>query len=238
MARAILFDLDGTLVDTRSASWELFCETNRVFKLGIDSREAFFQAFEVNFFEALAKLCSDADQAAAVKSHFLGLLRSHYHPPMISGMVNVVRALAPRHLLAVMSSNAFEIIRRILMDAGIAACFARVFSGDMEPRKTVSIRRFLDDPNYGLDLQGSPNHQARHTGGKVFAAEDVVLVTDTVGDVLEAREAGIRAIGVAWGMHTERQLLGAGADRVAFEASELIDWLSEGGDQMGSTVRP
>jgi phosphoglycolate phosphatase len=153
-------------------------------------------------------------------------------------MVDVVRALAPLHLLAVMSSNAFEVIRRILIEAGIDGCFTRVFSGDLEPRKTVSIRRFLDDPSYGFDLQGSRHHQALPPRRGVFAAEDVVLVTDTSGDVLEAREAGIRAIGVAWGMHTAKQLLDAGADRVAMQASELIGWLSDSADQRISAVRP
>jgi phosphoglycolate phosphatase len=234
MARAILFDLDGTLVDTRIGSWELFSETNRLFDLGIDSREAFFRAFEVNFFESLGKLCPEPDRAAAVMKHFLGLLRSRYHPPMIPGMVEVIRALAPTHLLAVMSSNAFEIIRRILVDAGIDTCFARVFSGDLEPRKAVSIRRFLDDPHYGLDLRGAPNRKTHNASLRMFNAGDVVLVTDTVGDVLEAREAGIRAIGVAWGMHTEQQLLNAGADRVALQAQELTDWLCGGGDPVAS----
>ena len=59
MPRAILFDLDGTLVDTRAASWELFSETNLAFALGIDSREAFFRAFEGNFFDSLATMCPD-----------------------------------------------------------------------------------------------------------------------------------------------------------------------------------
>ncbi|EWS54789.1 MULTISPECIES: hypothetical protein [unclassified Methylibium] len=51
MPRAILFYMDGTLVDTRAASWELFAETNREFALGIDTREAFFKIFEGNFFD-------------------------------------------------------------------------------------------------------------------------------------------------------------------------------------------
>ena len=60
MPRAILFDLDGTLVDTRAASWELFAETNARFALGVDTREDFFRAFEGNFFESLAKICPTA----------------------------------------------------------------------------------------------------------------------------------------------------------------------------------
>src|SRR5262249_17882642 len=159
----------------------------RHFELGIDSQEAFFRAFEVNFFDYLAKLCPDADRAIAVKSHFLALMRARYHPPMIPDIVEAVRELAAGHTLAVLSSNAFEIIRRILVDAGIDSCFARVFSGDLEPRKAVSIRRFLADPHYGLHLREAPDPTG--TGLPQFAAEDMILVTDTVGDVLEAREA-------------------------------------------------
>ena len=205
MTSAILFDLDGTLVDTRSASWELFAETNLAFGLGIDSREAFFRIFERNFFESLGLLCPDPQRAAEVKSHFMELLRTRYRPPLIPGMVDVVKTLAPKCTLAVISTNGMEPIRRILVEAGIATCFSHVFSGDVEPRKADAMTRFLDEAR--LD------------------PSEVVLVTDTVGDVAEARQVGVRAIGVAWGMHTEDQLLEAGAERVALWPQELVAWL-------------
>jgi phosphoglycolate phosphatase len=226
MARAILFDLDGTLVDTRAASWELFAETNLAFALGIDSREAFFRAFEGNFFESLARLCPDPQRAAAAKSHFMELLRTRYNPSLIPGMVDVVRALAPHSTLAVVSTNSIEPIRRILVTAGIATCFSHVFSGDVEPRKSVSIRRFLGDQSYAAQRQCAPAYREQG-GNEMLQANDVVLVTDTVGDVMEAREAGVRAIGVAWGMHTERQLLDAGAHSVALWPQELVAWLRD-----------
>jgi phosphoglycolate phosphatase len=225
MPRAILFDLDGTLVDTRAASWELFSETNLAFALGIDSREAFFRAFEGNFFESLARLCPDAERAAAAKTHFMELLRTRYSPPLIPGMVDVVRALAPHCTLAVISTNGLEAIRRILVEAGIATCFSHVFSGDVEPRKSVSIRRFLGDHRYAAQRLCSPAYHDVQQSNVALAADDVVLVTDTVGDVIEAREAGVCAVGVAWGMHTERQLKEAGAARVALWPQELVAWL-------------
>lgn len=61
--RAILFDMDGTLVDTRAASWELFSETNHEFGLGVDTRDAFFRIFEGNFFESLARICGEGPAA-------------------------------------------------------------------------------------------------------------------------------------------------------------------------------
>lgn len=235
MARAILFDLDGTLVDTRVASWELFAETNLAFALGIDSREAFFRAFEGNFFESLSRLCPDPQRAAAAKAHFMELLRTRYNPALIPGMVDVVRALAPYSTLAVISTNAIEPIRRILVDADIATCFSHVFSGDVEPRKAVSIRRFLGDQRYAAQRQCSPAYRDQGVN-QMLEASDVVLVTDTVGDVIEAGEAGVRAVGVAWGMHTERQLLDAGAERVALWPQELVAWLRD--DTSGSGCDP
>lgn len=227
VTRAILFDLDGTLVDTRAASWQLFAETNLAFALGIDSREQFFRAFEGNFFESLAKLTPDPERAAAVKAHFMELLRTRYNPALIPGMVDVIRALAPHCTLAVLSTNGIEAIRRILVGAGIATCFSHVFSGDVEPRKAVSMRRFLSDQRYAAQRLCSPAYQESESAPAGLVAQDVVLVTDTVGDVKEAREAGVRAIGVAWGMHGEKQLLDAGAERVALWPQELIAWLRD-----------
>lgn len=224
MARAILFDLDGTLVDTRTASWELFAETNAAFGLGIDTREAFFQAFESNFFESLARLPLDPARLEAARQHFMQALRTRYRPPFIPGMADVVRALAPQCTLAVVSTNDIGAIRRILVDEGLATCFSHVFSGDVEPRKSVSIQRFLNGPGYAGARLCAPAYQGVDST-VALQAEDVVLVTDTVGDVAEAVEAGVRAIGVSWGMHTEQQLLQAGAQQVALWPQELLAWL-------------
>src|SRR5262249_43195206 len=54
------------------------------------------------------------------------------------------------------------------------------------------------------------------------SADQIALITDTVGDVKHAMECGVRAIGVAWGMHTEQQLLAAGAEFVAVLPQGLL----------------
>lgn len=224
---AILFDMDGTLVQTRESSWELFRETNAKFGLGIDDRDAFFELFQENFFRSLAKRCPDPAKLAEVKAHFLDLLRTRYRPELIPGMADVVRSLAPHFALAVLSTNTMATIRRLLTEAGLAHCFAHVFAGDVEPDKSVSIRRFLADRNYGYGRSCSPAYREGEAAAQP-TPDSVVLVTDTAGDVKEALSCGIRAVGVAWGMHSDKQLLAAGAETVAIWPQELTSWLLGG----------
>ena len=54
----------------------------------------------------------------------------------------------------------------------------------------------------------------------------MVLVTDTSGDIGEARASGIDAIGVEWGMHNEQQLVAAGALQVAKAPRQLLQWIN------------
>jgi len=71
--KTLLFDLDGTLVRTREASWELFRKTNEKFGLGVDTPSAFFRLFNQNFYAALDEKSGNGHggaEAEAVKRHF------------------------------------------------------------------------------------------------------------------------------------------------------------------------
>ena len=52
-------------------------------------------------------------------------------------------------------------------------------------------------------------------------AANAVMIGDTTFDIEMARNAGVRAIGVAWGYHEPRELLEAGAIAVAETMDEL-----------------
>jgi phosphoglycolate phosphatase len=220
--RALLFDLDGTLVQTREASWKLFQRASNEFSLGIDDRAQFFALFEDNFFTALAKVCGDPEKTDRTVTYFLGLLRSEYLPPLVPGMADVVRAVAARCVVGILSTNALDAIKRIVDAAGLSNYIAHVFAGDAEPDKRASIRSFLTDPSYATLRTGSDWYEE---GEPVpLQPQELAIVTDTVGDVRHARECGIRAVGVAWGMHTPDALLNAGAEAVMRWPQEILSW--------------
>lgn len=221
----IIFDFDGTLVKTREASWRLFRRTNAEFELGVDRPEDFYALFRGNFFNALDQICAgDPARKDRVRTHFLSLLRDEYSPDLVPGMADVIHRLAGSCTLVLASSNTMESVRRCLERHELACCFAHAFTGDVEPDKAASIRCFLADPGYSMRRLCEPEY-TEECGAIVQQGDDVVIVTDTVGDVEEAIRCGIRAVGVVWGMHTAEELLAAGAEFVAIWPQELLTHL-------------
>jgi phosphoglycolate phosphatase len=227
--RAVIFDLDGTLVQTRYSSWEVFREVSQQFDLGFTAPEQYYELFRSNVYAELEKRFTDAEQFRQVKEVFLERLRRDYHPVMIPGMLNVVRRLASVSTLALLSSNALPVMRRILVDNDLAFCFAHAFGGDTVPDKRTAIRQFLADTGSGFGRRCSADYDEEMIPVEV-AAGGTVLVTDTAGDVREAIDEGIRAVGVAWGMHSVDQLMQAGAEFVALWPQEVGSYLMQGID--------
>jgi phosphoglycolate phosphatase len=217
--RAVLFDLDGTLVQTRDSSWQLFRQTNEAFALGLDTQQDYLELFQENFFAAMQRHCQDAQTAEDAQAHFLELMRHAYLPEPVPGMIDLVRDCAQRYPLVIVSSNALEAIRRITDRADITTCFSQVFGGDVIRDKREVIRRILADPSYATRRLDLPWYEERSASR--LQAEEVVMVTDTIGDVRHARECGLRVFGVAWGLHSEERLREAGAEQVAYWPQEL-----------------
>lgn len=222
----VLFDMDGTLVQSREAAWQVFAPINQQFALGIDSAEDFYEIFTQNLLEGLTRHLGDAELAELVIQEFFQRLKDHYRPQFIPGMAQVIRSLAATTTLAIVTANVMEVVRKILVDHGVATCFAHVFSGDVEPSKARVIEHLKSDAAYTLARHCSPYYdEADET--LPADSDHLIMVTDTVGDVRAARSEGIRSIGVAWGMHSQDRLLEAGAEDVALWPQELLSLLSD-----------
>lgn len=225
--RALIWDFDGTLVQTRQASWVVFEKVNARYGLGVDTPEAFYALFERNLWASLDEVCGTPERALEVKRTFKDLLSAEYNPELIPGMAGVVRALAGRYTNVILTTNTMDAVRRVLVANGLAHCFAHVFSGDVFPSKEDSIARFLADPTYGIGRRCEPSY-LEDAVPRAYQPGEVMLVTDTVGDVRDCRASGIRSAAVAWGMHTAEDLQRAGAEFVCIWPEELIAYLTAG----------
>jgi phosphoglycolate phosphatase len=220
--RTVIFDMDGTLVQSRGAAWDVFQDTIQRFNLTMTDPEEFFDLFRENFFSGLKAYIGEPAKADAVAEHFFTNLRRRYTPELIPGMTDVIHALAGHYSLAVISTNAMDAIRRTLDHAGVAHCFAHVFAGDVEPNKAVSIQRILADASYSTIRRCAPDYVEEGTLPARPTADQVVLISDTVGDVGEGMQCGIRVVGVSWGMHSAVDLTTAGAEFVALWPQEIV----------------
>ena len=69
----MIFDLDGTLVQTRVASWEIFRRIDERFALGVDRPEKYFELFNGNVFRSIRNAERPHDRKRLRRERFIEL---------------------------------------------------------------------------------------------------------------------------------------------------------------------
>jgi phosphoglycolate phosphatase len=202
--RVAVFDLDGTLVDSRL---DLCLAVNHALRdVGLPERTL----EEVSGFvgEGAARLVERAiaprldlrDRAlAAWREHYLEHLLDH--TVLFPGIAELLTRV--RLPLAVHTNKPGQMARKILRGLGVGDRFADVVGGDEAPRKP--------------DPAGTRAILARRR----VAPSDAVLVGDSLIDLETARAVPLRFIAVGWGLVPPERLAEAGATEIAHSAVEL-----------------
>ncbi len=193
-----MFDFDGVIADSLDDQCRACVETLRARGYAdLATRARFLEFTETNWFAALAKAGVPRDVVNEVEEAF-GAAPS---PDLFPEMAAVIERLAAAHPVVVITSSRTSVVEAILAEHGVRGV-AEVIGGEQETSKTRKIRCVRD--RFGAELHAW-------------------YVCDTVGDVLEARAAGARTVGVAWGWHGEERLSRVGPDRIAYTPSDLLD---------------
>lgn len=204
MIRLVIFDLDGTLVDSRL---DLCLAVNHALRqVGLPERTL----EEVSGFvgEGAARLVERAvaprldlrDAAlAAWREHYQGHLLDN--TVLFPGIADIL-ARAPFDL-GVHTNKPGQMAREILRGLGVGDRFVEVVGGDEAPRKP--------------DPQGTRGILER----RGVAPSDAALVGDSLIDLETARAVPLRFLAVGWGLVAPQRLASAGATTVARSASEL-----------------
>src|SRR3989339_1946931 len=103
----------------------------------------------------------------------------------VFGVKEIILKLAQEKTLIIVSSMRAESIRVILKQEGILHCFLHVLGTEVKQSKSEKM--------LGLGI------------------DDAFMVTDRVIDIQEALRAGVKPVGVSWGVDAEESLQHAGA---------------------------
>jgi len=101
---------------------------------------------------------------------------------------------------------------------------------------TKAVNAFLekyDLKKYFIELMAKETHKSKVEKFKMIfekykiKANETLIITDTVGDIKEAREVGMKSIGTSWGAHEPERLIKNGVDFMAYEPKDIIKGIKE-----------
>ncbi len=214
MKHGIIFDLDGTLLDTLP---DIYASVNRMLRalsypertlehtlsgIGYGSR----RLMEVSLPEGAGD--ETVDEALDVYRRIYRESFSVDTKPY-EGLLDVVRQLKSEGMALAVLSNKPDELTRALIDKWYAGIFDFV----------------LGQGKYSVKpAPEAPRAVAKALG---VAPESIIFIGDSDVDVMTAHGVGAACVGVTWGYRPREVLAGAGADMIAESPQELLAAIKE-----------
>ena len=217
MKQLVIFDLDGTLLDTVA---DLAGATNQALaRCGYPTHpvEAYYQfvgnGINKLFARALPAEHSTEEEVMRIRALFVPYYNEHNADCSrpYPGVVELLVALQKRGVKLAVASNKYheatlKLVRHFFPDIRFASIYGQ--------REGVPIK---PAPDVVYDI-------LRDTG---VAPEQVLYVGDSGVDMLTASNAGVESVGVSWGFRSIEELREHGAAHVVHEASTIERLLDE-----------
>lgn len=210
--RTVLFDCDGTLVDSQHMI--VATMTGAFARMGLPepAREAVLGIIGLSLPEAVAKLVPGLDAATVDKTadtyrtiYTEQQFRLSETAPLYPGALEALSVLTaqPDMLIGIVTGKSRRGLDAILATHGLSQTFAVLRTADDGPSKPHPFMVTDAVAELGADVART------------------VVVGDTGFDMAMARAAGAHAIGVTWGYHGRDELNAAGAEVIIDSFDEL-----------------
>lgn len=187
--KIILFDMDGTLIDSTSAIYESFCVVFERHKMPILGRAEVAQyigyplsdmfAFLGAPCGAIAQLCAD------YREHYIKICDKQ--TKMLDGAIRAVESASEFARLGIVTTKTSDSTRNILSHFGIARHFEVIIGKDSvmhpKPHKEPILKAL----------------EALKGAGTGVEAHKIFMIGDTILDLIAAKDAGIAGLGVLCG---------------------------------------
>ncbi|THF52127.1 HAD-IA family hydrolase [Allorhizobium terrae] len=214
--KLVLFDCDGTLVDSASTIHETMRRTFLHFNKPEPALSATKSIMGLTLDIAIARMDNKPhvdDEALAMMAYYKSLFTEvrqasdYREPPLFDGIRNVVERLAAQEaiLIGAVTGKSRRGLDAILDVHGFRPHFIVSRTADDCPSKPhpAMVTECCDE-----------------TG---MRPEQTIVIGDAIYDMQMAKSAGAKAIGVSWGSASVEQLLATGADIVVHQPHDLLD---------------
>ncbi len=209
--RLVVFDVDGTLVDSRRSIQASSDAAFRHLGRTPPPYEAVRQTIGLSLAEGLGQLAPDlsADELEELlrfyKSYFSALHQDPaWRDPLYDGAANLLEALKQDGWkIAMATGQSRRGVERALRVHAWADIFDSTHCADDGPGK----------PHPSMLLEAM-----RALGA---GPGQTIMIGDTAHDIRMARAADVQSVGVTWGFHTRDEITDAGADRICDTFPEL-----------------
>jgi len=209
----VVFDCDGTLVDSQHAITAAMARAFRDHDLAPPAQAAVRRIIGLNLEEAMAVLAPDEDHASLAEAYKAEFRRQRegggIFDPLFPGAMDAILAIAGTGArLGVATGKSQRGLRAVLDQHRLRERFVTLQTADDAPGK----------PHPGMLLNAMAEAGA--------APEATIMIGDTTFDMLMARAAKVAALGVAWGYHPAEELSDAGAAAVVADYAGLVPALA------------
>ena len=194
----IIFDFDGVVVDSLQLGYSIKK------KMMPDLKYSEWTSwFEGNLYKNIRKEhANKKSQNEFHKQYAADIIK---HSP-IHGMPDTLKKLSTRYDLIIVSSSVSQGIRSFLVKHKIKFLFKEILGADVHQSKIEKFKIILN--RYSIK------------------PEETLIVTDSVGDIKEAKSVGIKSIAVTWGVHSRKKLAPSHPDFIATKPAEIIIGIS------------
>lgn len=172
----IVLDFDGVIADTFDINWALSQEHDETATL-----EDFLAHHDGNVF-AEPRIKFKPEQVHLFHSEY----RKRVSPSHLERASEPLKRLGEKYALYVVSSTSEKAISDVLESAGLLTYFTRIMGVETHKSKVEKFRLLMKENGVTPD--------------------DTVFITDTLGDVREAHQVGIRTIAETFGFHNRERL--------------------------------
>lgn len=197
MVRAIIFDFDGVIGDTYDISYKAAYSINNDI-----TDEDFRNLFMGNAYERVKTKFQQKDIPIFFERQKQVFTKKNFYP-----VKQALNKLHKHYQLFIISSTIDGNVNYFLSLGDLDRFFQKVLGGNNHRSKVEKFKMIFNEFN--------------------ISPEECLFVTDTVGDIIEAREVGIGSIAVTWGYHDEQLLLNQKPLAVAHTSEELLNIINK-----------